>query len=210
MFNRLAGFIVIFSILSLALLFSGFSPTLNLNRYSTELPKPKVYTVSEYGEILSKNTPRTKLIASGSLNTSIVLNKDSYRCLRKNIYFEARDQNVFGQLLVGMVTLSRVNWAKSKRYPDDICAVVFQRKQFSWANNGVRKPVLNNKDEVIAWMIAGLIAEASNMGFIMGLDKLFSHMTHYHADYVNPSWSKSNKFVEIGKIGNHIFYSEST
>ncbi|MBE8220002.1 MAG: hypothetical protein HAW65_01665, partial [Alphaproteobacteria bacterium] len=31
--------------------------------------------------------------------------------------------------------------------------------------------------------------------------------THYHADYVVPSWSK--KMVRIEKIGRHIFYADT-
>ena len=32
--------------------------------------------------------------------------------------------------------------------------------------------------------------------------------THYHADYVNPGWHRSMKFVK--KIGRHIFYNDPT
>lgn len=213
MFNRLAVIVVAISVFSLSLLFSGFTPNLNLNaRISNENPKPRIYSVNEYGDLLYKNSnKKNKVIASGTIKTPILLlDKDSYQCLQKNIYFEARDQNVFGQLMVGVVTLSRVNWANSKRYPDSICSVVFQRKQFSWANNGVRTPVLNNNQEKFAWILAGWVAETSNIAYSIGLDKLFSNVTHYHKDTIAPKWSKSDKLVEIGKIGRHIFYSEST
>ena len=39
------------------------------------------------------------------------------KCLAKNIYFEARDQKVKGQIAVALVTINRVN---SKRFPNSI------------------------------------------------------------------------------------------
>ena len=33
----------------------------------------------------------------------------------------------------------------------------------------------------------------------------YDRITHYHADYVNPSWGR--KIDRIGKIGRHIFYT---
>lgn len=55
--------------------------------------------------------------------------KTEIGCLAANLYFEARGEPLKGQLAVAKVTLNRV---KSKQYPDSICAVVFQKHQFSW------------------------------------------------------------------------------
>ena len=30
--------------------------------------------------------------------------------------------------------------------------------------------------------------------------------THYHATYVNPSWSRHTDMTEVGRIGAHVFY----
>ena len=50
-------------------------------------------------------------------------------CLAMNIYHEARGEPVKGKLAVAAVTMNRV---KAKYYPDTVCEVVWQRKQFSW------------------------------------------------------------------------------
>ena len=60
-------------------------------------------------------------------------------CLAKNIYHEARGEGTKGMELVGNVTLNRV---ESDRYPDTICAVVYQRSQFSWTRN---EPAITEK-----------------------------------------------------------------
>ena len=53
-------------------------------------------------------------------------------CLALNVYFEARNQPVNGQIAVSSVVLNRV---KSNKYPNDICSVVKQgyvtKKQMS-------------------------------------------------------------------------------
>ena len=46
-------------------------------------------------------------------------------CLALNIYFEARNQPVMGQIGVSMVVLNRVN---STDYPDNVCDVIYQGK----------------------------------------------------------------------------------
>ena len=44
-------------------------------------------------------------------------------CLAKNIYFEAKSESFVGQSAVALVVLNRV---KDKRYPDSVCAVVYE------------------------------------------------------------------------------------
>ena len=39
-----------------------------------------------------------------------------------------------------------------------------------------------------------------------GADAVVATATHYHADYVDPYWSKS--LHRLTKIGRHIFYSQ--
>ena len=46
-------------------------------------------------------------------------------CLALNIYYEARNQPVVGQIAVSQVVLHRV---KDKRYPNTVCKVVRQAK----------------------------------------------------------------------------------
>ena len=116
-------------------------------------------------------------------------------CLAMNVYFEARSEDMLGQLAVAEVTLNRV---KSERYPDNVCDVVWQRKQFSWTHDGKSD---TPKDEQ-AWGRAKHIAEYALRDkdmFVVG-----SGVTHYHADYVKPYWTTS--YVRVRQVGNHIFY----
>ena len=54
-------------------------------------------------------------------------------CLIAVVFFEARDQPVQGQFAVAEVVMNRV---ESDRWPNGICEVVFQNKQFSFTHDG--------------------------------------------------------------------------
>ena len=63
-------------------------------------------------------------------------------CLTQAIYYEARGQSRAGQIAVGQVVLNRT---RDRRFPSDICGVVYQRRnnqcQFSWACHRRTHPV---------------------------------------------------------------------
>lgn len=126
------------------------------------------------------------------------------RCLAQAIYFEARSENLEGQLAVAQVVLNRVD---DHRYPNSICGVVFQnehlpfRCQFSFACDG-RSDNPHNKQ---AWAIARTIA---NIALNNSWADLSDASTHYHAVEVHPYWmSKLDRRV---KVGHHIFYRDSS
>ena len=53
-------------------------------------------------------------------------------CLAMNIYHEARNQSIAGQMAVALVTINRVN---DHRYPNTICEVVMEGPtRVSWAD----------------------------------------------------------------------------
>tara|TARA_B100000780_G_scaffold243332_1_gene186542 strand:- start:1518 stop:1976 length:459 start_codon:yes stop_codon:yes gene_type:complete len=126
-------------------------------------------------------------------------------CLTDNIYFEARSQGFAGWVAVAQVTLNRV---KDKRFPNTICEVVKQgltyqsghpiknKCQFSWYCDGKSDEIINTKiHEEISIMVNNYI----HFGF-----DITDGATHYHADYVLPSWAKTKtKTIEID---DHIFY----
>lgn len=126
-------------------------------------------------------------------------------CLAFAMYYEAGNQEIIGKLAVGQVVINRV---KSKRYPNTICEVVTQDRQFSFYSDGKpeRVPTEKNKIEHKAWeesyqLATFLLAEGSNGEHVEGL---IEGAVHYHADYVKPLWAKGKSVT----IGNHIFYSE--
>jgi spore germination cell wall hydrolase CwlJ-like protein len=118
-------------------------------------------------------------------------------CLAQNIYFEARNQTVEGMEAVALVTLNRV---ASKSYPNTICKVVWQKKQFSWTHDGKS----DTPRERLAWKIAKDVAASVLVNYdTTGYDFTGGAMW-YHAKYVTPSWGKS--LNQTATIGDHIFY----
>jgi len=125
-----------------------------------------------------------------------------WRCLTEAIYFEARGESIEGQYAVAEVILNRVDNAN---YPNTICAVVNQGTgrryacQFTYTCDGIPEVVTDNR----AWSRAGQIAR------IMMDDAprtLTRGATHYHADWVNPSWAQV--YPRTARYGQHIFYRQ--
>jgi spore germination cell wall hydrolase CwlJ-like protein len=115
-------------------------------------------------------------------------------CLAMNVYFEARNQSLAGQVAVAQVTMNRV---KSPNYPDTVCGVVNQKNQFSWYWDG-KSDVPQRED---AWKRAQMVARGVLAG--SGHSDL-KDVTHYHALYVKPYWA--TKMQMVARIEDHIFY----
>ena len=145
-----------------------------------------------------ENAPLTELMI---VNTNEIFKHSSLDefCLAKNIYHEARGEDLLGQLAVAQVTLNRV---ESKRYPNDVCHVVMQRKQFSWANRSANRW---SHPKGKAWSHAKQLAEQFLNGGvrIQGLETAL----YYHAEWVDPNWKDPKALV--AKIGTHIFYDKA-
>jgi spore germination cell wall hydrolase CwlJ-like protein len=135
------------------------------------------------------------------------LERPQMYCLAKNIYFEARGDNLAGRYAVADVVLNRV---KDRRYPATICEVIHQgekdsngnmkknRCQFSWYCDGTPDNTPNTEKWLEAQMIAYQIVVFDTFrGITEGAN-------HYHATYVNPSWNKNMDY--IGQIGSHKFF----
>jgi len=128
-------------------------------------------------------------------------------CLAQNIYYEARGSNRADRMAVADVVINRV---QHTYYPNTICGVVQQGKQyasgamirnkcqFSWYCDGKS----DWPKDIDAWVEAQQIAY--NMIAFQDARGITEGATHYHADYVKPSWAKD--FHLVGRIGVHIFY----
>lgn len=117
-------------------------------------------------------------------------------CLTMNVYWEARNQDIAGQLAVAQVTMNRVT---NENYPNSVCEVVHQHKQFSWYWDGKSDIPKNEK----AWTTAMLVASAAMHG--SGHVEL-KDVTHYHAIYAKPYWKDS--MAKVAQIGDHVFYGD--
>lgn len=123
------------------------------------------------------------------------------RCLAEAVYFEARSEPEDGQAAVAQVVLNRV---KSGLYPSSVCGVVYQNRhrhlacQFTFACEGKSLRITDSE----SWDRAERIAEDVMNGRTYLAD--IGDATHYHADYVRPSWARKLKRMDV--IGRHIFY----
>ncbi len=110
-------------------------------------------------------------------------------CLALNTHFEARGESRTGQVAISEVVLRRV---KKYTWPNTPCAVVYQKKQFSWTIN-----------YTYTWVdLAPFVSPAkealAGSNYSNGAD-------HYHSIHIlPPDWTDDMKVVQV--IGNHIFY----
>jgi hypothetical protein len=120
-------------------------------------------------------------------------------CMAKNIFHEAGVEDRLGKYAVAQVTLNRM---KSTRYPSDICHVVMDPFQFSWAND---RSIRWTRPRGPLWEESRRIAEdvIKNGARVKGLEMAL----FYHADYVSPKWKKPE--AKIAKVGAHIFYASA-
>jgi N-acetylmuramoyl-L-alanine amidase len=119
--------------------------------------------------------------------------------LALNMYHEARGEGPDGMQMVGEVTLNRVN---HPRYPDNVCDVVYQRRQFSWTR--VRRDHTPHEEEL--WQEALEIAENLLLGEIELFDNGATHFLNPNEVAVIPRWT--HRFDVVGRIGNHVFYEK--
>jgi len=111
------------------------------------------------------------------------------RCLEAAIHHEAKGESFAGKLAVGNVVLNR---ASSSEFPKSVCAVVKQRKQFSW---------YKGNDAVLNAEVSQDTRKAARKAMASARDNVM----FFHATYVAPGWSK--KMQRRFTVGNHIFYA---
>ena len=129
-------------------------------------------------------------------------------CMAVNIYHEAKNQPMAGQIAVAQVVMNRV---KDNRYPDNVCDVVKQgltykngkvvlgKCQFSGYCDG-KKDDVDKKSE--KWRNSLRYASMVITNRIT-LD-VTEGATHYHATYVRPAWARTK--TKTVRINSHIFY----
>lgn len=116
-------------------------------------------------------------------------------CLVQNIYHEARGESVEHQSAVAHVTLNRV---ASRHFPDTVCGVVWQSKQFSWTQDG-KSDEMRDHDAIMTAVDVAIDAIRNRE------DDPTNGMRFYYAHnkIKTPSWAK--KPIEVAVLGNHTF-----
>jgi|TARA_B110000240_G_C13484427_1_gene446732 spore germination cell wall hydrolase CwlJ-like protein len=181
-------------------------------------------------EVQIKEVPVTKtriVYLPGEPDTQVApeVNPEELECMTLNIYREANNQSMAGQIAVARVVINRV---QDRRYPGSPCDVIYDgpmkeswktkndpdlpknervfypvrnKCQFSWYCDGKADEIVVTEDN-IKWKLAQDIAYQ-----VLAFNKwsgMLEGATHYHATYVSPTWAKQLRLV--GKIDDHIFY----
>ena len=113
------------------------------------------------------------------------------------IYFEARDQPTLGQVVVGCVIMNRVI---SRRFPDTVYDVVWQRRQFSYTHD--------NKDEMMADYQSKLSAARVASKVLYGdVCWAYDGILHYaNLKLTKANWHNKMKLILV--VGDHSFFIE--
>lgn len=115
------------------------------------------------------------------------------RCLAGAVYFESKGESLEGQLAVARVVINR---AKSGRFADSLCGVVYQRGQFSFVRGNDMPPIRTAGE---SWREAVAIAQ---IAMDDSWDSRAEGALFFHARRVAPGWGKP----KLASIDNHIFY----
>ena len=123
-----------------------------------------------------------------------------WKCLSEALYFEARGEDLWGQIAVAEVILNRVD---SPRFPNSVCSVIRDgtgrrnRCQFSYYCDGKVESIGNPSAYERVKKIAAMMIEGRARALTNGA-------TFYHTDAVTPSWMSAMQQTTV--IGDHIFY----
>jgi hypothetical protein len=155
---------------------------------------PDWYTDYEANIVYDNRHLKTEFIFANERGYSIA----EHVCLAKNIYFEARNESLKGQLAIALVTLNRLQEA---RWSEEVCGVVYANKQFSWFSDGLSDRPRNYASYDSIALVASHMLDAD-----MSMHDFTYGSTHYHANYVKPYWS--DYMILKASIDTHLFYFE--
>ena len=137
-------------------------------------------------------------------------------CLAQNIYFEAGNQPFSGKVAVANVTMNRVD---DLQFPNEICDVVYQTKEWRTSWTGEQIPVRGQCQ--FSWFCDGKsdspkvgASQAFNLCYMLAelrlnnsdMSILPNDVYWYHNDSVRPYWASA--YSPYATIGDHLFYSD--
>lgn len=148
------------------------------------------------------------IFLAGSVSAVAGEYREEVRCLALNVYHEARGEPIEGQLAVALVTMNRV---RHERYPDTVCKVVWQPRQFSWTRDGRSDRPTDGEAWKRALEIATFVYKrydglrATTNG---ALDVTKGAIYYFAPKKVNPHWARYK--VVTREIGGHVFLTEDS
>lgn len=187
---------------------------------STSVSRPAAASTQQLGEGLAPKHAPIELVGSELNRTAASLSGSEVRfaaapfyfkgpaserdhaidCLASAAWYEAGD-DLNGERSVMQVVLNRV---RHPAFPSTVCGVVFEGSrsttgcQFTFTCDG--SLIRRHPSEWELGRARQLAADALDGQ----VDASVGQATHYHADYVSPSWSTQMK--ELATVGLHIFY----
>ena len=161
----------------------------------------KISGLINYDRTYLSKASEKQFFSKGALDSLRMPKMNSeLKCLSEALYFEARGEQIEGQIAVADVIINRKS---SNRFPNTICSVVSEGShkrhacQFSYNCDGKLELVYDKKTY-------RRIVKLSSMILNGAFSDVTNGATFFHASEVSPSWSK--KFKRTRKIGRHIFY----
>lgn len=139
------------------------------------------------------------------LRENIVANNNEYRCLLRAVWHESRGESFEGKLWTAKTILNRT---RSEKFPQSVCRVVYQSKQFSFTHQLpmskqlVRPKTAIEKQTFNEVELASFISIWSDR---LGID-FTNNSKWYHTTKVKPMWRHRLKVTKV--VGNHIFYKQ--
>jgi len=133
-----------------------------------------------------------------SAHPPLHLEINQMECMMEALIHEAIGEDYEGKIAVANVILNRV---ESHRFPDSICGVVHQPKQFSYRNGIVPSFVIVNKLDQDAFGDVISIAYEAAQGSLSNVIGKLDH--YYNPDKATPSWASHT--AEERYIGRHRF-----
>ncbi|WP_416909042.1 MAG: cell wall hydrolase [Polymorphobacter sp.] len=136
------------------------------------------------------NLPELAPFASGPLGE---VSAEDFECMARVVDHEAANQPRDGKLAVAHVLINRV---RSKRFPNTLCAVAYQPKQFSYIKS---HRIRENSQR---WATARQIAHDALSGRAQDPS---GGALFFHATYIAPN-SFFRTRTPIAQLEDHIFY----
>ena len=140
-----------------------------------------------------------------TISTEIDPYKQGKLCLREMLYHEARNTSYKEKLAILDVALNRY---RSSAYPDRICEVIKQSKQFSYRNSvPYSKNILPKFQEISSELdkaayieISEIVQDRFKDGVISNNKVLPRNALFYHTKNIKkPYWTRSKKIKEVQK-----------
>lgn len=120
--------------------------------------------------------------------------KGAMACLSHAVFKEANTEPELGKRMVIASILNRA-------IKDDksICSVIKEKNQFSFYKRGY------NFDKLTKTLTEKIVLDTLSLA-MKGKLSSYEGITHFHTVTSSPGWSKSKGFVEVKRLGRHVFY----